>query len=246
MKPVESSSAKGKIRSCLAVVSLALALPGAFLSFQKAAAATDAQLWNEVKLSTQLTDRFDLIASGALRYSNDISPHDRTSWLFGMNFRATSEFTLTPSYSYILTDPDDDVKNFEHRFSLVAAMRLPFKLVEATFSTGIEYRLRNEQSDDWRVRPRLRLKHAVGPDSWNLAAYTADELFFDTRDDRWTRNRLFAGIERKMRRNWVIDLYYCRQHDFGTDAPDLNIIGITIRLSPDASASAACNDSEDE
>jgi hypothetical protein len=40
-----------------------------------------------------------------------------------------------------------------------------------------------------------------------------------------------------MRRNWVLDFYYCRQHDLRTRDPELNIIGISMRLSLDNSAS---------
>ena len=209
---------------------------------QPALAETDTQLWSEVKLTAKWSDRFDLIAASALRFGDDISHHDRTSYQLGFNFHATPQLTLTPSYQYIVTDPIDDVRSFEHRFGLVAALRLPFERCEATFSTGLEYRLRHEQADGWRVRPRLKLKRAAGPEIWGLAAYAADELFYDTGADEWTRNRFFVGVEKKMRRNWVLDFYYCRQHDLRTRDPDLNIIGISMRLSLDSSASDSRTD----
>ena len=209
-----------------------------FLPLARAAAAeADTQLWSEVKLTAKWTDRFDLIAAGALRFGEDVSHHDRTSYQFGLNFRAMPALTLTPSYQYIVNDPADDTRTFEHRFGAVAALRLPVERFEATLSTGVEYRLRHEQADGWRVRPRLKLKRPVGPDRWGLAAYVADELFYDTRAADWTRNRLFAGIEKKMRGNWVLDFYYCRQSDLRTHDAELNIIGISMRLSLDNSAS---------
>lgn len=200
-------------------------------------AEADTQLWSEIKLTAKWGDRFDLFAASGLRLGEDISHHDRTNYQVGFNFRTTPQLTLTPSYQYIVTDPADDVRSFEHRLGLVTAVRVPFEQYEATFSTGLEYRLRHEQADGWRVRPRLKLKRTFGPDAWGVAAYAADELFYDTRADEWTRNRLFVGIEKKMRRNWVLDLYYCRQHDLRTRDAELNIIGISMRLSLDDSAS---------
>ncbi len=107
---------------------------------------------------------------------------------------------------------------------------------------GAQLTLRHEQADGWRVRPRLKLKRAFGPEAWGVAAYVADELFYDTRADEWTRNRLYVGLEKKMRRNWVLDLYYGRQHDLRTRDPELNILGFSMRLSLDNSASDSSMD----
>ncbi len=218
---------------------------GSLLGFAASGGALaegDTQLWSEVKLTAKWTDRFDLIAANSLRFGDDISHLGRSSWQFGVNFHALPRLTLTPSYQYITTDPTDDVSSFEHRIGVVAAVRLPFERCEGTFSTGLEYRLRHEQADGWRVRPRLKLKRAFGPEAWGVAAYVADEVFYDTRANGWTRNRLYVGVEKKMRRNWVLDLYYCRQHDLGTRDPELNILGFSMRLSLDNSASDSSMD----
>ena len=197
----------------------------------------DSQFWSELKLTAKWGEHFDLIAASTLRLGESMSRLDRTSGLFGVNYRATERLTLTPSYQYIVNDPADDVRDFEHRIGLVLAYRLPVERFETTFSTGIEYRSRHGQEDGWRVRPRIKLKRPFGPEHWGLAGYVADELFYDTREADWTRNRLFIGLEKKMRRNWVFDLYYCRQHDLRTRDPDLNIFGLSMRLSLDHSAS---------
>lgn len=63
----------------------------------------------------------------------------------------------------------------------------------------------------------------------------AEEPFYDTRAEEWTRNRFFAGIEKKLGRNCTLDLYYCRQHDFHTHDPNLNVIGISMRVNLDLS-----------
>ncbi len=218
------------------IIGLAVAAAAAFFR-QAAADETDTQLWSEVKLTSHWTERFDVIAAGALRFGEEVSHRERTSIFLGLNMRLTPEFTLTPGYQYIAHTPMDDVRSHESRFSLIAALRLPVERFETTLSAGIEYRLRHEQEDTWRFRPRLKLKRPVGPDSWKVAAYVADECFYDASASAWSRNRLFIGFEKLMRRNWVLDFFYCRQHDMIAREPDANIIGFSMRFSFDNSAS---------
>lgn len=217
---------------------------GALLSLASATAA-DPDVWSEVKVTSEWTDRFDLFAAGALRLGDGASHIDRTSWQAGVNFRGTRQITLTPAYQYIAHDPADDVRTNEHRFSAVAAWRLPFERIEATLSTGLEYRLRHGQADGWRVRPRLKFKRAFGPESWEFAMYVSDELFYDTSAGAWTRNRLFAGIEKTIGPHCALDLYFCRQRDLRAREPDLNIIGLSVRLSFDRSARESRFDLQD-
>lgn len=200
------------------------------------AAGVDTQLWSDLKATAQWTDRLDLFAAGALRFDENVSHHTRTSYQGGLNFRATPVLTLTPSYQYITHDPADEIQTFEHRFSLVTALRLPVERFETSLSAGVEYRLRRDQSDGWRVRPKLKIKHALGPEAWALAGYVAEEAFYDPRAAGWTRNRLFAGLEKKVGPHWVLDLYYCRQQDLSRGGLDLNIIGVSMRVSADKSA----------
>ncbi len=201
------------------------------------AGGLDSQFWSELKLTSKWGERFDLIGGSTLRLTDAMSDLKRVSGLFGFNWRASKTLTFTPTYQYISNDPYDDVRDFEHRLGVMLAFRLPVERFEATFCTGIEYRSRNDQADGWRIRPRIKLKRPVGPDRWGLSAYVADELFYDTLERDWSRNRLFVGFEKKMRRNWVLDFYYCRQHDLQTRQPDLNVFGISMRLSLDHSAS---------
>jgi hypothetical protein len=204
---------------------------------QSLAGEIDTQLWSEIKLTSHWTEQFDVVSAFATRFGEDVSHHDRTSVYLGLNVHLTPTLTLTPGYQYISTDLLDDVLSHEHRFNIIAALRLPIERFETTLSTGIEYRLRHQQEDSWRFRPRLKLKRPVGPDSWGLSAYVADEVFYDTGAADWTRNRLFVGFEKLMRRNWVLDFYYCRQRDMIAGEPDLNIIGFSMRFSLDKSAS---------
>jgi hypothetical protein len=205
----------------------------ALLSFARPAAGEDTQLWSEATVRAKLSKRFDLLVGSEVRFGNDVSHHDRTSVEAGLAWHPTKWFTLSPRWEYITDDPVDDVSGHENRFLLVTALRLPVECVEATLSARVEYRLRHAQSDGWRIRPKFKLEHDLGPRSWDLAAYTSDELFYDTRAAEWTRNRFYAGLEKKLGKDLSLDLSYCRQHDLHSRDPDLNIIGVSMRLELD-------------
>jgi Protein of unknown function (DUF2490) len=188
----------------------------------------DAEFWNELKITAKWTDQVDLIAAGALRFEDNFSVLNRRSLQLGLNLRPIPWLTLTPNYQYIAHDPAEDVRTHEHRPSLLTAVRIPIERAEVTLSTGIEYRIREDKEDSWRVRPKVKLKYPLGPDQWNLSGYIADELFYDSNHDDFVRNRSFAGCEKKLGKSWSIDLYYCRQQDLHGRDPDLDVVGLSI------------------
>ncbi len=155
---------------------------------------------------------------------------NRVSGQLGFNFRPVTWLTFSPNYQYIANDPADDTSNYEHRPGIVTAIGVPIATAEITFSTGLEYRVREGRPDSWRLRPKLKLKHPLGPQSWKVAGYLANELFFDSTENDIARDRFFAGIEKKLGNSWSADFYYCRQHDIRSPEPDLNIFGISMTL----------------
>ena len=105
---------------------------------QARAGEIDTQLWSEIKLTSHWTDQFDVVSAFATRFGEDVSHHDRTSVYLGLNVHLTPTLTLTPGYQYISTDLLDDVLSHEHRFNIIAALRLPVERFETTLSTASE------------------------------------------------------------------------------------------------------------
>jgi hypothetical protein len=186
------------------------------------------ELWNELRITAKWSDRVDLIAAGALRFEDNFSVMNRASLQLGLNLRPMPWLTFTPNYQYIAHDPAEDVRTHEHRPGLLTAVRIPIERAEITLSTGIEYRIRENKEDSWRVRPKVKVEHPFGPEQWNLSGYTADELFYDSSANEFVHNRFFFGIEKKVATNWSANIYYCRQHDLQGRKPDLDIIGVSI------------------
>ena len=195
---------------------------------------SDAQLWNEAKVTIRLDDRFDLVVGGALRFGDDVSQLVRTSGLLAVNARVADFFSLTPTYQYIVDDPVNGGRTVENRIGLVPTVSAPLWSLKLALSNGLEFRSFDSKPDSWRWRPKLKLSHPVGSKSLALTGYAAGELFYDFHTDNWTLSRLFAGLEKRLSDNVAIDLYYCRQIHFEAGKQDLNIIGISMRFDLDA------------
>jgi Protein of unknown function (DUF2490) len=199
------------------------------------------ELWNELKITAKWTDQVDLIIAGALRFEDNFSVLNRRSLQLGLNLRPMPWLTVTPNYQYIAHDPADDVRTHEHRPGLLTAVRIPIERAEVTLSTGIEYRIRENKENSWRLRPKLKVKYSLGPDRWTLGAYVAEEPFYDSSANEFVRNRFFVGIEKRLAMNWNADLYYCRQHDLQGREPDLDIVGLSIGVRLDLARSKPTN-----
>lgn len=155
----------------LAALALALLLA---LACSAGANGEETELWNDLKVTAKWTDHVDIFSSAALRLEDNLSVLNRVSAQLGLNLRPTPSLTFSPNYQYIAHDPAEDVREHEHRPGVGAAVRIPVKKAEVTLSTGVEYRFREEKTDSWRVRPKLKLKYPFGPDRWALSGYVAD------------------------------------------------------------------------
>jgi hypothetical protein len=208
----------------LATLSAVLAVGASF------ARADETQQWDELKFVGKVSEHADIFAATTLRLAEMAPTINRVSGQLGLNLHATTALTFSPNYQYIVNDPTEESGNWEHRPGIVAAINFPVGFAEATVDTGFEYRIREGKADSWRVRPKLKLKHQLGPKAWKADGYLANELFFDSTEDDFVRDRFFVGLEKKLGAGWTGDLYYCRQHQIRSSDPDLNIIGISMTL----------------
>ncbi|MEO5754776.1 MAG: DUF2490 domain-containing protein [Chthoniobacterales bacterium] len=187
----------------------------------------DTQLWNEAKLTARLNDRFDLVVGGVLRLGDDVSQIIRVSSLLGVNVKVTKIFSFTPNYQYIVDDPGEADQGIENRFGLWPTLSLPLASSKVVLSNGLEFRSFETKPDMWRWRPRLSISHPVGPKALGLSAYLSDEFFYEINNETWTRNRLSAGLGKRLGEHITVQLYYTRQMQLKANQQDLNIIGLS-------------------
>ena len=214
-------------RSCAEVFALAMLL---LFAGPKLLPAAETQQWDELKLVGQLTSHVDIFAATTLRLATVNPVLNRVSGQVGLNLRPVTWLTLSPNYQSISNDPATDTGAYEHRPGIVSAIGIPIRSTKVILSAGLEYRVREGQPNSWRLRPKVTVQHPLGPSSWKLTGYLANELFFESDEVGLARNRFYAGIQKTLGENWSANFYYCRQHDPRSSDPNLNIIGISMTL----------------
>jgi hypothetical protein len=190
----------------------------------------DSQFWHETRFTYKINDQYDVFALGGFRLTDDFSEFGRASGRIGSTWSPTSSFSLTPSYQYSVNDPGTSQSNVENRLALLAAYRLPIVTATLTLSNTVEFRLQQNLPNSWRLRPKITASNPIGPKTWNLSAFAANELFYDTRLDAWTQDRVFAGATEKINDNVSMELFYCRIIRTNGSSPDANIIGFNVNI----------------
>ena len=93
-----------------------------------------------------------------------------------------------------------------------------------------DLRFVNGQSFSARYRNRLWLEHDV---RWKRIAFTPyafDEIFYDTRYDAWTTNRLGAGVQFPAKAHLVVEPYAMRQESSRSTPRYTNALGLKFSL----------------
>jgi hypothetical protein len=194
----------------------------------KAAAPQDNQLWTDLIATTRLHPRWDGFVYGQLRFG-DGAALVWQSGEAGFDFRPTRPLLLSAAYEFIHQEPAPGNNSYENRARMTVAGNLSRGGFHVSVQNLFEYLFPNGASSFWRDRPRLTVAHGVGPGRWALTPYVSDEVFYDSSAQAWNRNRFFAGVKKGLGRGRTLEVYYCRQDD-SSPSPDLNIVGIALRL----------------
>jgi hypothetical protein len=127
-------------------------------------------------------------------------------------------------YQARLTNHDSAIES-RGILELTSRYMLPWHLVISDRNRG-EFRFIKGQPFSTRYRNRLRLERDVKYGSFNCTPYVYDEIFYDTRSDKWTPNRYALGIELPIGPHVVLEPYYLRQ----SNPPHINAFGFKLDL----------------
>ena len=111
---------------------------------------------------------------------------------------------------------------------LTSRYRLPWQLVISDRNRG-DFRFIEGQPFSTLYRNRLRLERDVSRGWLNCTPYLYDEIFYDTRYDRWTPNRYVLGAEFPVG-HVVLEPYYLRQNSSRSNPPHINAFGFKLNL----------------
>jgi hypothetical protein len=131
-------------------------------------------------------------------------------------------------YETSLTNGRSAVEN-RGILELNSRYQLPWQLVVADRNRG-EFRFIHERPFSTRYRNRLRLERDFKHGWLNCTPYIYDEIFYDTRFDRWTPNRYGFGVQFPVSRHVGLEPYYFRQHGSRSNPPHLNVFGFKFNF----------------
>jgi hypothetical protein len=204
------------------------------------------EFWPEVDGYLRLNEVTRLL----LRTSFSADDETRT-WQgdFGMHF----DFALRPVFRRELSD-DEDVfsKRFlsflagyryitslgsgapylEHRWLVEMTSRFPVpgRLLFIDRNRG-EMRFISSKGFSTRYRNKLQLERDFRPvGGFRFTPYAYGELFYDTRYDKWNRNRYAIGMRFPVRHHFVPELYFLHQNDSEATPPHVNAFGVTFNF----------------
>lgn len=189
----------------------------------------DAQSWNEIELTLPLDKKVDFEFYGQLRLGRNFSRFVDERVGFGVSFKPNKYLTIEPSYRRIYSQPVAGRNNRENRFSLEATVSVPVKGFTVSDRNLIDRRLRSS-GNTTQYRNRFQVEHPFKVKDTEFKAFVADEVFYDSVERAWIRNRFSIGVSRKFSERYTGEIYYLRQNDGFSKPGDLNVIGTTLRI----------------
>lgn len=204
---------------------------------------SDFQFWNETSVSIPLkksTDKkgkeFERMAvsiNGTLRFGRNVSrPVDERIGI-GFSYRLNKYISFAPDALYRGSQPIKNRRDYESRFRFAVILENKWKYFSLNDRNQIEYRLRNSRQDSVRYKNRLRLNVPVIKNKKEIfAPFVSDEPYYDFQAHKFTRNELFAGIGKKINKNFSADIFYLFVKDVSLPKT-INGIGLNLRFKVD-------------
>ena len=224
---------------------LAVLLWAAAWSIPAPAQNTAGQFWPELGYYIQQGDilRLEITQSGAI---------DKTASGSQGNFSVYVRAALKPVFRRELRDRPDVYQNrylsfragYRYRTSLsdggtasenrgiielIPQYHLPWHLIISNRNRG-EFRFIKGQSFSTRYRGRFQIERDFDLGRLVCTPYAYDEIFYDTRYDRWTPNRYAFGVQLPVGPHVILDPYYLRQHSSTSTPAHTNVFGFKVNL----------------
>lgn len=189
----------------------------------------DYQLWSDYQYSFSIAKGVEASLTGTFKLGSDVTRPVNERVGGSLSFRAGRHLTVSPGYAYIAFQPLPGRDTRENRiyvdvnyqYALGNFLLSDRSRIERRFQPMIEYS---------RYRNRFQVEHPLEVGRLGLRAWISDEVFYDGLLGTWSRNRLAAGVTRKMSRILSMDFYYCRQNDHYSRPGDIHAVGVGVKF----------------
>jgi hypothetical protein len=192
----------------------------------------DVQFWNETQIIIPMDERVDLMIFGVLRVGRNLNrPVDERGGV-GVAFKPSKFLSIIPTWLYVAQQPTPTLKNIEHRLIFNATFKFQAGKFVFTDRNLIERRLRNSRDDFTMYRNRLQIDHPAKLGAFDFRVFVADEAWYDSLQNAWTRNRVSAGIIKQFSQRFTAEFFYLRQNDGRARPGDAHVIGTLFKIYP--------------
>ena len=188
------------------------------------------QIWSEQQLAIAVGKRVDLVLLGYLhlgrKSERPVAEHAATG--IGVSIKLGTHLTLFPFYTHFENQGLTSLHSKEERLTLEATIKLSRKKLTFSDRNRFEYHWRKPQLNFIHYRNRPQIERSLN--IWGLNGFVADEIFYDSHFSSFIRNRIYAGVSRKVNQHFSFEIYYMRQSDSHSRPGDLNVIGNTLKF----------------
>ena len=214
----------------LIITALVIAVGATTIRGQTTSPDSATQFWTEQQFAAPVGKHVDLVLLGYLhlgrKSERPVAEHVATG--VGVSMKVGKYLTVFPFYTHFENQPPAPGRNSEERLTIEGTLKFPSKHVTFSDRNRLEFRWRIPPLNFIHYRNRMQLETPLK--IWKLTGFVADEVFYDTHFDAWIRNRIYAGVSKKVNQHFTFEVYYMRQNDGHSHPGDLNVIGNTLKF----------------
>lgn len=189
----------------------------------------DNQSWNDFQITVPMTKHFDFFEKVTMRLGKNVTRLNDGRFAVGFVWKPTKSLSFSPFFWYINARNAVGRFQIENRLSLAITYRFPIKSFGLAHRSTFEYR--NRLVNTWRYRAMMTVDKDIPEKIIHKAKFfVADEVFYDSATDRFSRNRFQIGITKTLSKQLSVDISYMRQNDGFAHPGDLNVIWTAWKL----------------
>lgn len=171
-------------------------------------------------------DKVALLVDLINRFGDNVSRPVDQRVAASIEYRFSNFFRLTSGYLYQKAAPLRIGKNYESRFVIAGTFDRKAGDVNLRSRIMAERKFRNSRADTTNYRFLLQAGIPIKYNKKELfAPYIANEPYYDTLSNTWSRNEFKVGLTRKLTTRLTGDIYYIR-----VDTRPFNINGLGLHL----------------
>ncbi|TSC81672.1 MAG: hypothetical protein G01um101420_918 [Parcubacteria group bacterium Gr01-1014_20] len=192
----------------------------------------DKQFWGTFVLNGNLPQKLKVSFEEELRIGEDASDFYYFHAEGGLTYELSKSVSLGAGYRQVYEQKKERWLE-ERRPAAFVTLSWSWMGVEFSDRNRLEYRHREASTLMWRYRNKIT---AVFPHEWiggKLQPFLSDELFVDLSEGEVVRNRIFAGVGRKLNKNVGVEAYYLLQTSRQStgDWTTFHVVGSKLKLS---------------